>query len=178
MAEIEDINWFKMRGLLSAGIAIPGVAGGVIAGKTVAAGVSKVVTAKIMATGILKIAAKAAAKVAATKLVAGSVGATVGSTIGMVAGSVVPIAGTATGAVVGGFIGALVVGVGADKMLLELQEYMNRSEFRDALIKELNQERQRMLNAVKPSATEGRENEPPSSRKTENMNKKAQFPTK
>ena len=166
MAEIEDINWFKMRGLLSAGIAMPGVVGGVIAGKTVAAGVSKVVTAKIMATGILKIAAKAAAKVAATKLVAGSVGATVGSTIGMVAGSVVPIAGTATGAVVGGFIGALVVGVGADKMLLELQEYMNRSEFRDALIKELNQERQRMLNAVKPSATEGRENEPPSSRKT------------
>ena len=149
MAETEDLNWFKMRGFLVAGAGVPGVAGGIIVGKTVAAGVTKVITAKIMTTGVIKIAAKAAAKVAATKFVAGSVGATVGSTIGMVAGSVVPIAGTATGAVVGGFIGALVVGVGADVLLLKLEESMNRSEFRAKLTEVLNLERQNMLDKVK-----------------------------
>lgn len=146
-------RWFKVRGFLATGTTVPSA----VLGIKIGAGVTKAVSKTIVAKGVIKVAANAIAKVAAW-----SVGAKIGSVIGGTVGSLAPIAGTIAGATVGGSVGALAFAVGVDKLLLEFEETMNRSEFRDALIEELNRERQKMLNAVRPSATEVRANQSPS----------------
>lgn len=145
---------FKMRGFLATGAATPSAVVGIKLGVGVAKAVSKTVVAK----GVIKVAAKAIAKV-----VAWSVGVKIGSIIGGAVGSLVPIAGTVAGAAVGGSVGALGLAVGVDKLLLEIEETIDRSEFRATLVEALNQERQKMLNAVRHSTTEGRESQSPSS---------------
>lgn len=112
-------------------------------------GIAKTIAKKIATKNAFKAAAKVAAKVAvkaATSKAASGVGMVVGGAIG----SIVPIAGTTAGAIAGGVIVGLAFGVGADALLLELDESMNRSEFRAELIQALNLERQRMLEAIAP----------------------------
>jgi len=45
------------------------------------------------------------------------------------------------GAVIGGIIGGIAVGVTVDKMLLLLEEYMNREEFKRELISAIREAR-------------------------------------
>ena len=124
-----------------------------LVGKKVAAGVAQAVAKKVAAKSAFKAATKAAAKVAA-KAAASKAASGVGAVIGGVIGSVIPGAGTAVGSIAGGAIVGLAFGVGVDALLLELDEAMNRDEFRAELVEALNEERQRMLDAIAPGMGE------------------------
>lgn len=124
-----------------------------LAGKKITAGVAKAVTKKIIVKTVFKTAAKVAANVTA-KVASASKAAGVGALVGGTVGSIVPIVGTTAGAVAGGVIGGLAFGVGVDALMLELDEAMNRTEFRAELVGVLNMERQRMLDAIAPSTGE------------------------
>ena len=142
-----------VAGGAAVGVKVTGVAGKkvtAVVGKKVAAGVAKAVTKKLAVKGTFKAAAKVGAKVAA-KLAASRAASGVGMLVGGAVGSIVPIAGTTAGAIAGGAIIGLAFGVGTDALLLELDEAMNRSEFRAELVEGLNQERQRMLDMINPS---------------------------
>lgn len=104
--------------LLAGGAA--GAAGGVVAA---------VVVKKVAAKGTIKLAAKALTKVLTSKAVAGSGGVAIGALIG----SVIPVAGT----VIGGVIGGLVAGVGADFLMLKLEENWQRDAFRAQIVQEI-----------------------------------------
>ena len=141
---------------VAAGAKATGAAGKKVAaltGKKITAGVAKAVTKKIIAGSVFKTAAKVAVKVMA-KVTSTSKAAGVGALVGGTVGSIVPIMGTTAGAVAGGVIGGLAFGVGVDALMLELDEAMNRSEFRAELVEALNLERQRMLDAIAPSTGE------------------------
>lgn len=128
---------------------VAGASGGAVMGKKIATVVAK----KLATKSVFKAAVKVAAKVA-TKAASVTKAAAIGTAVGGTVGSFVPIVGTAVGAAVGGVIGALGFGVGVDALLLELDESMNRSEFRVELIEALNLERRRMLDAIAPSVGE------------------------
>ena len=165
--EIRDAeSLFSYEGLIAsieARLATSGILGGVgaaggatagvkvtgIASKKIAAAVAKSVTKNLVAKGAFNAAAKAAAKVMA-KVAASRAASGVGAVAGGVVGSIVPIAGTAAGAIAGGAIVGLAFGVGVDALLLQLDEALNRSEFRTELVDALNQERQRMLDLIEP----------------------------
>ena len=138
-----------LGGAGAAGTAAVGLKVTGVAGKKVAVGVAQAVTKKLAAKGAFKAAAKVAAKLA-VKMAAAKTATGVGAVVGGVVGSIVPVAGTAVGAVAGGAIVGLAFGVGADSLLLELDEALNRGEFRSELVESLNEERQKMLDAITP----------------------------
>ena len=141
-----------VAGGAAAGVKVTGIASkkiSAVVGKKIAAAVAKSVTKNLVAKGAFNAAAKAAAKVMA-KVAASRAASGVGAVVGGAVGSIVPIAGTAAGAIAGGAIVGLAFGVGVDALLLQLDEAMNRSEFRAELVGALNQERQRMLGAIDP----------------------------
>ena len=142
-----------VAGGAAVGVKVTGVAGKkvtAVVGKKVAAGVAKAVTKKLAVKGTFKAAAQVAAKVAA-KLAASRAASGVGMLVGGTVGSIVPVTGTIAGAVAGGAIVGLAFGIGADAVLLQLDESMNRDEFRTELVDALNAERQRVLDAISPS---------------------------
>lgn len=106
------------------------VAGG---GAGLAAAMSAAVMAKIGAKGVSKLAAKALAKVALSKSAGGAAGAGAGSVVGGILGSAVPGLGTALGAALGGAIGGAALGIGADALLLELEETLHRDDLAAAI---------------------------------------------
>lgn len=114
---------YTLTTLRVAGVGVAGagsallVAGG---GKLLAKTVSKKAATKVLA----KLAAKTAIK--ATGI---GGGAAAGAAIGGAAGSVVPLVGNAAGAVVGGVIGGVAAWVATDKIIIEVDEYLNRPEF-------------------------------------------------
>ena len=91
--------------------------------------VASKVIAKAMSKGALKVASQAIAKAAATKVASGGGGAAIGAIIG----SIVPGVGTLIGGGIGAFIG-LVFGVSVDALLLTVEEYYSRDEFREQII--------------------------------------------
>lgn len=105
------------------------------------------VSSKMAGKGVLKLAARAVTKAAASK--AGAVGAS--TTAGAALGSVFPGVGTAVGALVGAGIG-LIAGVSIDKLLLEIEETLSRSDFRAQIIQAIEEtrleHRKRLLDAV------------------------------
>ncbi len=119
---------------------IAGGGGGAIAGVVTAVVVKKIV-AKIVSKNIIKIAAKALAKVVAGKTAGAAGGTAAGAAAGAAIGSLFPGAGTVVGAVIGGIIGGIAVGVTVDKMLLLLEEYMNREEFKRELLSAIREAR-------------------------------------
>lgn len=104
-----------------------------IAGGLVATGIGTAVTAKVMSKGAFKIAAKAISKVAVKKAGAAGTGAVIGGTLG----SIVPVFGTA----LGGAAGALVTGLMFDVGLLKMEELIERKDFKDNIIKGINESR-------------------------------------
>jgi hypothetical protein len=110
-----------------------------------AGSVTAVIVAKLAKKIIFKKAVKALVRIAATRglTVAG------GAAVGGAAGSVIPGAGTAAGAVAGLAVG-LAAGLGLDKIIIEIEEFMNREEFKREIFKTIDAERMELLRALKP----------------------------
>ncbi|MCC6981873.1 MAG: hypothetical protein IT535_01250 [Bauldia sp.] len=114
--------------------------GAVVAGKAVA---------KLAAKETLHLAAMALAKLAGGKLAAGGAGAFGGAVVGGFVGSVVPGAGTAAGAAIGGLAGGLLFGVGADYLLLKLEEELSRDEFQAQILAAIDEAETDFLAALR-----------------------------
>jgi len=140
----QEIISFKTRLLAGSATGIAGVGiGGYIGAKMGKAIATKIVE-KIVKKGTLKLAAKAITKILgkiATKT-------TIGAAIGGAIGSVVPGAGTAVGAVAGAAIGAA-IGIATDKLLLELEEAMNREKFKNEIISAIEEVRNEYKGIIK-----------------------------
>lgn len=117
MSPAEHISVIDLRTRVT-GIGV-GAIGGVIAAKVVGKAVSK---------GVVKLAATAMAKAAATKATGGAAGAAIGALIG----SVIPVGGTLVGAGIGAIVG-VTIGVSIDALLLTVEEYLSRDEFRQQI---------------------------------------------
>lgn len=110
--------------------------------------VAKKIAAKVLGKSTFKLAAKAAAKMATSKA-SGAIG---GMAAGAAVGSVVPVLGTIAGAVVGA-IGGLVLGVGTDYALLAVEEKFDREDFKNEIVKSINEHRNEMKLMLKPVAS-------------------------
>lgn len=113
---------FEQRMALSGVSAI----GGLIAAKTVS---------KVAAKGAIKMAAKGFGKIAATKVAAGPAGAAVGAVVG----SMVPVAGTLVGSVIGFTVG-VALGISVDALLLELEEFYAREDFKAQILQSIDEQ--------------------------------------
>ncbi|NJD24844.1 MAG: hypothetical protein FIB06_05505 [Betaproteobacteria bacterium] len=114
-----------------------------MAGGAVAAAIGAALTTKIASKAMFKTAAKAAAKAAASKIAGPAIGGGIGAAIG----SVVPFLGTAIGGVIGGIVGGVVV----DGALLSLEEAISRNDFKQDLIKSINETRQEFKSRLFPA---------------------------
>ncbi|MBD3398072.1 hypothetical protein GF413_03265 [Candidatus Micrarchaeota archaeon] len=157
---IADTNNVKVVNRISANEAIEGIliknkinfgtrltAAGAGAGVATTA-ITAMVISKSMGKAALKQAAKVMAKVVSTRVVGPLAGGAAGAAAGATIGSFVPIIGNAAGAVIGGVIGGLATGATIDKMILMVEERLNREEFRGALIKSINQARQEFKSQI------------------------------
>ncbi len=106
----------------------------------ISAVIASTVVAKLTAKGSLKLAVQAMTKAAVAKATSGAAGAAAGGAIG----SIVPGAGTVAGAAVGAVVG-IIIGVSVDALLLKVEESLNRDEFRDQILAEINSEEARLL---------------------------------
>ena len=75
-------------------------------------------------------------------------GVGVGAAAGAAVGSVVPLLGTTAGAIVGGIVGGVVVGVSIDKLLLELEEAINRDDFKREILSAIDEARLEFKNKL------------------------------
>ncbi len=143
---LEDTKQRFSHTLMTVRVAGVGVAGAGSAllvagsGKLLAKTVSKKAATKVLT----KLAAKTAVK--ATGI---SGGAAAGAAIGGAAGSVVPLIGNAAGAVVGGIIGGVAAWVVTDKIIIEVDEYLNRPEFEAELKALIDEEKSVMKTRLK-----------------------------
>lgn len=137
----DDFITFEQRLVMSGGI-------GAVAGVVTTIVVSKIL-GKMTMKAIFKLAAKAIAKVMASKAAGSAGGAAGGALIGGAIGSVIPGAGTVAGAAVGGVIGGLVVGVSIDKLILELEEHLNRNEFKIKILSAIDEARNEFKEELK-----------------------------
>lgn len=113
----------------------------------ISAVIASSVVAKLTAKGSLKLAVQAMTKVAVAKSTSGAAGAAIGGAIG----SIVPGAGTAAGAAIGAVVGIL-VGVSVDALLLQLEETLNRDEFRAQILAEIDSEEEPLLQRLTGTA--------------------------
>lgn len=107
--------------------------GGAVAGSVTAVITGKIVS-KVVGKATLKKAAQVLAKVVAGKGVSSAGLAAAGAAAGGAIGSVVPGVGTAVGALIGGMIGGIAAGITVDKLMLMLEEALNRADFKRELI--------------------------------------------
>lgn len=119
---------------------VAGAGGGAIASVVTTVVINKIIV-KVVGKNVLKLAAKALSKVVLSKTLVSVGGAAAGAAVGAVIGSVVPGLGTAVGAVVGGVICGVAFGVTVDKMLLMLEESINREEFKREIISAIREAR-------------------------------------
>jgi len=136
--EILDLQ--KRMGLSVVGGGIGGVAAGYAgfkAGSKITAIIAKKIVAKMTEKGIFKVAAKAISKVIGKKIAQSTIGTSIGSVVGSIGGPV--------GAAIGGAIGGVVTGVTVDKLILELDETMNRDEFKREIISNIEEMREKYL---------------------------------
>ncbi len=117
-----------------------GTGGGAIAGAVTAVAIKKVV-GKAVGKNMFKLAAKALTKVVVGKTAGSAAGAGAGAAGGAAIGSFLPVVGTTAGAVIGGIIGGVLVGVSVDKMLIELEELINREAFRREIVSAVREAR-------------------------------------
>ncbi|GJM14664.1 MAG: hypothetical protein DHS20C12_30670 [Pseudohongiella sp.] len=136
----EEFVNFDQRMRVSGGGAAAGAVGGVIVAKVIA---------KVAGKSTIKLAATATSKVVASKAIGSSAGAGAGAVAGAAIGSVIPGLGTAVGAVIGGVVSGVVVGVTIDKALIEIDELMNREEFRAELVAAIHDARDEFLGTLR-----------------------------
>lgn len=120
---------------------------GALAGVMSAVIVQKIV-GKVIGKNVFKVAAKALGKVVVSKSVGAAAGAGAGAGTGAVIGSVVPGIGTVVGAAVGGIVGAIAVGLTVDKVIIELEEYVSREEFRQEILSAIAEARAEFMSAL------------------------------
>lgn len=118
--------------------------GGAAAGAVSAVVISKII-AKVVGKNTLKLAATGASKVIASKAIGSGAGAGAGAVAGATIGSVVPGLGTAVGAVVGGVIGGIAVGISIDKVLIEIEELVNREAFKQEIIAAIRESKEEFM---------------------------------
>ena len=111
-----------------------GLLTGAVAAKTVS---------KIAANGGLKLAAKAIGKVGVTKLAGAGGGAVTGAAVS----SMFPVVGTLIGGAVGAALG-LAMGVSVDVLLLGLESYYSRDDFRTHIIDAINDQEREFLSLL------------------------------
>lgn len=112
--------------------------------------VAALVTKKLVAKGVLKLASKALAKVALSKSGSALGGAGVGAGAGAAVGSAIPGLGTAAGAVVGGVLAGLGVGVSVDYLVLKLEESYSREGFKLEILTAIELQRAAFLKQLTP----------------------------
>ena len=122
------------RRFLGAGAAGSAVGGGV------ATIVARKITAKLRAKIAPKLAAKAPIKALRALLSKMAASAAGGATAGATGGSVVPGVGTAAG-LVGGTLVGLATSVALDALLLELEEVLNRDDFKREIVAAIREAR-------------------------------------
>ena len=132
-------------------IAIEARLGGGSAAAVLAGVATRKVVGKVVAKGVLGLAAKSLAKVAVSK--ASTIAA--GALIGGIAGSAVPGFGTAIGAAAGGALAGLVAGLTVDKLLLMLEEQLSRKEFRQQILAGIHDARDEFKQSLKEPGTAG-----------------------
>ena len=120
----------------------------VLAGAGGVAVATAVLGRRLVARGAVRTGAKAAVKVAGSRVAGSGAGGAVGGFLGGLAGSIVPGIGTGLGAAGGAALGAALVGVGADALMLELEETLHRDTFRADLIAPITEARAEMLAAL------------------------------
>lgn len=113
---------------------------GALAGVLSAVIVQKVI-GKVIGKNVFKVAAKALGKVVVSKSVGAVAGAGAGAGTGAVIGSVVPGIGTLVGAAIGGIVGAIAVGLTVDKVIIELEEFVKRDEFKLEILSAIEEAR-------------------------------------
>lgn len=126
---------------------------GALAGVMSAVIVQKVI-GKVIGKNVFKVAAKALGKVVVSKSVGAAAGAGAGAGTGAVIGSVVPGIGTVVGAAVGGIVGAIAVGLTVDKVIIELEELVNREEFRQEILSAIDEARVEFRSSLQGSGTQ------------------------
>ena len=137
----QDMISLEQRMLVSSG-------GGAVAGVVSAVIIQKVV-AKVVSKNTFKLAAKTMSKLIAGKVAGSGAGAGAGAAAGAALGSVVPGIGTAIGAVIGGFVGGVAVGVTVDKMLIEIEEAVNREQFRAEIMAAIDEARAEFMASIR-----------------------------
>ncbi len=100
----------------------------------VAAAATRQVLLRAASRGTLRTAANAIFRLTTVRAGSAGSGGALGGVIGGTLGSVMPGIGTAVGAVVGGAIGGLLVGVGAEYLILKLEEFWSREAHRAELL--------------------------------------------
>ena len=128
----EDIIKMQYRLSASGVAATAGAIGGFVITKIIA---------KVVGKTTFKFAVKGVSKLAISKAAGTTGGAAAGAATGAAVGSIIPGAGTAIGAVVGGIIGGIATGLIIDKGLIELEAYLNREQFKQAIISVINKSR-------------------------------------
>lgn len=113
---------------------------GILAGGLSALIVQKVI-GKVIGKNVFKVAATALGKLVLNKSVSAAAGAGAGASSGAVIGSAVPGIGTLVGAALGGIVGAIAVGLTVDKLIIELEEFVNRDEFKNEILAAIDEAR-------------------------------------
>ncbi|NPA53072.1 MAG: hypothetical protein GXO21_00210 [Aquificae bacterium] len=130
--DFKDIIDFKERLIASSGV----TAAGGIAGYTIA----KKITTTIVNKGIVKSLSKYILKIAGKKAAVKTVFVAIGSTVG----SIIPGIGTITG----GILGGIVAGVVTDKVLLEVEESLNREKLKKEIIEIIRKKKEQLKKTI------------------------------
>jgi len=136
--EAPELIGFKNRMAMSSGV---GLASGVIAG-----GIVGRIVNNALKGPVFKLAVRVVEKVLA-RTVSRAAGASGGAAAGAIAGSWVPGIGTGIGATVGLVVG-LLSSVAVDKLLIEIEEQMNREKYREEIIASIRATKEELMRGV------------------------------
>jgi len=131
---------------LATGAAASGVSG------IVAAFATRQVILRATSSGAIRAAGAAIARLAMVRAGSAGTGGLIGGVVGGTLGSVVPGFGTALGAAIGGAIGGLAVGVGAEFLMLKLDELWSREDHHQQLIMAINETESEILQQLRRGA--------------------------
>ena len=110
----------------------------------VAAAATRQVLVRVATRGTIRSASQAIFRLATIRAGSAGGGGALGGLLGGVMGSVVPGIGTAIGAGIGGVVGGLMVGVGAEFLILKLEELWARDRHRAELLDAIDEAESRL----------------------------------
>ena len=131
---------FRNRMAVSSGVGIAGLGGGASIGARIAA--------RVVRRQTFKIAAEAVAKMVGKRALGGGGGAAGGAAVGAGVGSIFPGPGTAIGAVAGGVIGGVGAWIATDYVLIKLEDYISRENFKREILYNVNEQKTEVIRAL------------------------------